>query len=130
MEAKPAIQGGLYRTRVATREPLANRGYFFMAQKRRKATQRESRPPRKVVSASELRRMQEEADRNRPPFPAEGLARCMYNDGMEDDLQIGEVVYLREIPNMGGHCIVLRNKKVPLVGYHLDRFQLLSEDEV
>ena len=58
------------------------------------------------------------------------MARCMCNDGMEGDLQIGEVVYLREIPNMPGHCVLLRNKRAPLVGYHLDRFQLLSEDDV
>ena len=49
---------------------------------------------------------------------------------MEDDLQVGEVVYLREIPNMGGHCVILRNKKPPLIGYHVDRFELLNEDEV
>ena len=74
--------------------------------------------------------MVEKANRERPPFPAEGMARCTCNDGMEHDLQIGEVVYLREIPNMGGHCVILRNKKTPLVGYHLDRFELLDKDEV
>jgi hypothetical protein len=73
--------------------------------------------------------MTKEANRNRPPFPAEGMARCICNDGMEGDLKVGEVVYLREIPNMGGHCVILRNRKMPLVGYHLDRFQLLDESD-
>ena len=49
---------------------------------------------------------------------------------MEQDLEIGQVVYLREIPNMQGHCVVLRNGKPPLVGYHLDRFELLGKDGV
>ena len=63
------------------------------------------------------------------PSPlAEGLARCVNNAAMEQDLEIGQVVYLREIPNMQGHCVVLRNGKPPLVGYHLDRFELLGKD--
>ncbi|MGO8752490.1 MAG: hypothetical protein ACLQNE_41655 [Thermoguttaceae bacterium] len=73
--------------------------------------------------------MEEAANRHRPPFPAEGMARCICNDTMQGELEVGEVVYLREIPNMGGHCVILRNKKPPLVGYHLDRFELLDEDE-
>jgi hypothetical protein len=49
---------------------------------------------------------------------------------MEKVLRCGEVVYVREIPNMRGHCVVLRNKKPPLVGYHLDRFKILGPDGV
>jgi len=30
---------------------------------------------------------------------------------------------------MRGHCVVLRNKRTPLVGYHLDRFTLLEVHE-
>ena len=58
----------------------------------------------------------------------EGLAKCTYNDGMEDDLSVGEIAYVREIPNMPGHCIILRTGKLPLVGYHLDRFELVQEE--
>ncbi len=59
----------------------------------------------------------------------EGMARCVSNDGMVKELRVGEVYYVREIPNMRGHCVVLRNKGTPLVGYHLDRFTLLEEHE-
>ena len=101
-----------------------------MAKERRKMAKRKSKPRKKVASPAKIRRMVEEADRDRPPFPAEGMARCISNEGMADDLEVGETVYLREIPNMGGHCVVLRNGKMPLVGYHLDRFELLDEDDV
>jgi hypothetical protein len=60
----------------------------------------------------------------------EGMARCTFNDKMEDDLEVGGVYYVREIPNMRGHCVVLSNGKMPLIGYHLERFELLDEDEV
>lgn len=59
----------------------------------------------------------------------EGMARCVSNDGLARELRVGEVYYVREIPNMRGHCVVLRNKRTPLVGYHLDRFTLLEEHE-
>jgi hypothetical protein len=60
----------------------------------------------------------------------EGMAKCINNQGMETLLQNGQVVFVREIKNMRGHCIVLRNQEHPLVGYHLERFELLNEDEV
>jgi hypothetical protein len=60
----------------------------------------------------------------------EGMAKCICNDKMERDLKLGEVYYIKEIPNMRGHCVVLRNKKTPLIGYHLDRFELLQEVDV
>lgn len=59
----------------------------------------------------------------------EGMARCQSNEGMVRDLKVGDIVYVKEIPNMRGHCVVLRNKRVPLIGYHLDRFQVLAEAE-
>jgi hypothetical protein len=65
----------------------------------------------------------------KPRKPAEGLARCLCNKGMERDIRVDDVVYVREIPNMPGHCVVLRNKKPPMIGYHLDRFEILDEDE-
>ena len=101
-----------------------------MAQERRKSAKRKVQPRQKSVSPAEIRRMVEEANQDRPPFPAEGMARCVSNEGMAGDLKVGEIVYLREIPNMGGHCVILRNEKMPLVGHHLDRFELLDDDDV
>jgi hypothetical protein len=60
----------------------------------------------------------------------EGMAKCLCNMQMEKDLKIDEVCYIREIPNMEGHCVVLRNKKPPLIGYHLDRFELLPNEDI
>lgn len=57
----------------------------------------------------------------------EGMAKCINNEGLA--IPEGCVAYIREIPNMPGHCIVLRDGEAPLVGYHLDRFQLLKEDD-
>ena len=59
------------------------------------------------------------------PSPVEGMARCLCADGLSEDIAVGDVVYVREIPNMLGHCIVLKNGFMPMVGYHLDRFELL-----
>ena len=108
---------------------LLEQGCHEMAKQRRKSVSRSSKSRPKVVSPTQIRRMAKKANANLPPFPAEGMARCICNAGMEKELRIGEVVYLREIPNMGGHCVILRNMKLPLVGYHLDRFEILSEDE-
>ena len=96
---------------------------------KRKLAMRKVRPSRKVASPAEIRRMVKQAAQDRPPFPAEGMARCISNEGMADDLKVGEIVYIREIPNMGGHCVILRNNEMPLIGYHLDRFELLDEDK-
>jgi len=60
----------------------------------------------------------------------EGLAECIDCDGVGRLVKKGEVVYIREIPNMKGHCIILKNAKTPLVGYHIDRFRLLKDSEV
>jgi hypothetical protein len=56
----------------------------------------------------------------------QGLAKCISNEGMKGELQVGDVAYVQEIPNMRGHCVVLRDKKATLVGYHLERFELLE----
>lgn len=57
----------------------------------------------------------------------EGMAKCVNNKGIA--LPVNSIVYIREIPNMPGHCIVLRDGEFPLVGYHTDRFRILEEDE-
>lgn len=62
-----------------------------------------------------------------PPALVRGYARCVYNDAMEDYLTEGEHYLIREIPNMMGHVLVLRNGELPLVGIHLDRFELVSD---
>lgn len=56
----------------------------------------------------------------------EGLARCVNNEALPM-LEIGEIVYVRELSNLRGHCIVLANNRLPIVGYHLDRFELLDD---
>ena len=60
----------------------------------------------------------------------EGLAKCLDSAGIEKKIKKGEVVYIKEISNMPGHCVVIKTGKLPIVGYHLDRFRLLSKDEV
>ena len=60
----------------------------------------------------------------------EGMAKVVFNGMLEDDLTMGEVVWLREIKKMRGHCVVLRNNKTPIVGIHLDRFKMLKRDEI
>lgn len=57
-------------------------------------------------------------------FPAEGLAVCVDNEGMEHLLKLGETVYLRELPNMRGHCLILAEGRHPIFGYHLERFRM------
>lgn len=58
----------------------------------------------------------------------EGRAEVVTPEGIPG-LVRGEICYIREIPNMRGHVVILRNNKPSLVGYHLDRFRLLTEDE-
>ncbi len=53
------------------------------------------------------------------------MARCLTPD--YTNLALNELVYIREIPNMRGHCIVLRNGYPPAVGYHVDRFELVGD---
>ncbi|HEY4003376.1 MAG TPA: hypothetical protein VGO93_31200 [Candidatus Xenobia bacterium] len=69
-------------------------------------------------------RLQEVAARY--PLGLEGMAVCIDNEGIEHDMEIGDSVYVREIPNMRGHCVVLRDGQPPLVGWHLSRFRLQS----
>ena len=45
-------------------------------------------------------------------------------------LQDAVFVYLGEIPNMEGHCVVVRHKGgLILSGYHIDSFVEIPEDE-
>jgi len=60
---------------------------------------------------------------SRPAALARGLARCLWAKGFEDILQEGAEYFIREIPNMPGHVVVL-GAGVPLVGIHLERFEL------
>lgn len=62
-----------------------------------------------------------------PPALARGPARCLWTDGLEDQLCQSETYVLREIPNMLGHVVVFRPGKTPLVGVHLERFERVSE---
>ncbi|RKZ78055.1 MAG: hypothetical protein DRQ35_06580 [Gammaproteobacteria bacterium] len=39
-------------------------------------------------------------------------------------------IYMGEIPNMGGHCIVMDDDGKMYVGYHTDNFVELTDDEM
>lgn len=54
-----------------------------------------------------------------------GLARCVDAEGMEHCLQPGTLYYIRECPNMPGHVVALASGTNPVVGVHLERFDLL-----
>ena len=42
----------------------------------------------------------------------------------------GPLIFLGEIPNMPGHCVVIEIVSKELhIGYHTDRFEELPEDE-
>jgi hypothetical protein len=54
-----------------------------------------------------------------------GPARCVCAEGMEELLTESEIYVIREIPNVLGHVVVFRPAKSPLVGIHLERFELV-----
>lgn len=56
--------------------------------------------------------------------PVEGMATCVDNRGLEEVMQVGDTCYVREIPNLRGHCVILRSGQPPVVGWHLERFEL------
>ena len=39
-------------------------------------------------------------------------------------------IYMGEIPNMGGHCIVMDDNGKHYVGYHTENFVELTDDEL
>jgi len=43
-----------------------------------------------------------------------------------DGLKKGEYVYIKQIPGQGNTCVVIRNGFFPIVGLHIDRFNLLK----
>lgn len=60
----------------------------------------------------------------------EGLATCCDNAGMEADIDKGDVFYVREIPNMSGHVLAIRQRDSRIwVGLHLERFELTNADD-
>jgi len=60
-------------------------------------------------------------------FPIEGLAVCVDNEGLEHKLHVGQRVYVRELPNFQGHCLML-SEGGTLIGIHLDRFRMADAD--
>lgn len=40
------------------------------------------------------------------------------------------LIFLGEIPNMQGHCVLIGQSGIPYMGFHTDDFVELSEDEV
>lgn len=86
--------------------------------------------PRRELNAW-LRQVQDLLARDRTgrlvPEPlAEGRARCTDNTGYEDVLEVGDLVYLRELPNLPGYCLVVRHLDAPLLGLPCDRFELVG----
>lgn len=61
-----------------------------------------------------------------PAALARGAARCLMVDGLEELLNESETYVIREIPNMLGHGVVFRASGPPLVGIHLERFELID----
>jgi hypothetical protein len=74
-----------------------------------------------------MKQTQQSAPKDKPLIV--GLAKCIFNECMEDLLELNEVVFIQEIPNMRDHCIIFRNNKNPLVGYDIHRFRLMDDDE-
>ena len=64
-----------------------------------------------------------------PAALVRGRARCVYADGLESLLTESESYIIREIPNMLGHVVVFRPSTSPLVGIHLERFELFTQTE-
>ena len=64
-----------------------------------------------------------------PPVLVRGYARCISAYAMEHCMTEGELYYIREIPNRMGHVLVLRPGDMPLVGVHLDRFELVPDGD-
>lgn len=85
-------------------------------------------PPRELASRAEqllalLQHYRPGRDQrfSQPPPLQRGLLNCHFAEGLENSLVEGCKYYVREIPNMPGHVVVL-GAELPLVGIHLDRF--------
>ena len=55
-----------------------------------------------------------------------GAAHCTYLEALEDRLNDRDTYHITEIPNMMGHVVIMTNNQPPMVGYHLERFDLLD----
>ena len=64
-----------------------------------------------------------------PPVLVRGYARCVSACALEHCMTEGALYYIREIPNMMGHVLALRPGDMPLVGIHLDRFELVPDGD-
>lgn len=58
------------------------------------------------------------------PRSLEGQALCVDNTGYEEILEVGDRVYLRELPNAPGRCLVVREREGCLLGVPTERFRL------
>lgn len=56
-----------------------------------------------------------------------GMAKCISAEAIPE-LEEGKMYFIQEIPNMRGHAVVLGHLSKPLVGIHLDRFELYDGD--
>ena len=64
-----------------------------------------------------------------PSVLVRGYARCISSYAMEHCMIEGALYYIREIPNRMGHVLALRPGDMPLVGVHLDRFELVPDGD-
>ena len=55
----------------------------------------------------------------------------IYQDGFGSDSEINRFIYLGEIPNMLGHCVIIgKLTNTVYSGWHTEIFEEIPEDEV
>lgn len=65
------------------------------------------------------------------PFEQYQLVKFIKTSDFKYPFDNNEVVlFLGEIKNMEGHCIVVKKNGKVLWGYHTDNFEALTEDEI
>ena len=62
--------------------------------------------------------------------PRSGMALVINPEGLWGDHRPDEEVYIQEIANLPGHCLVVKNGHLPLLGLPLSHFRLLAEPDV
>ena len=60
----------------------------------------------------------------------EGMAVVVDPNGLWDDLEAKDRVYIRQIPGRPGRCIALRHNSPPLVDLPLEKFRILADCDV
>lgn len=79
-----------------------------------------------MIAMLEEYRPTEQGTFDLPPPLVRGLATCVYVDGFEEHLTLGETYSIRQVPNLPDRVVVMRSGQVPLVGIHMFRFEVLE----